>query len=143
MPTSKSEQQLSGRQQICYLDSSVALRVLLRHSPKAVNWFNEQVDLGCSFVSSRVLELEMVRVFRRERLDIEMVLEFVAGFTLLRVDDALLGEAASIRPHIKSLDALHLASAGRIGVNSALIVTHDVNMARVAGQLGFAVHDPV
>lgn len=94
-------------------------------------------------VSSRILELEMVRVLRREGIDVQEVHDFVAQFVLLRIDDALARDAAAIRPHIKTLDALHLASAQRLGVGAVTIVTHDMNLAHVADALGFDVFDPV
>ena len=128
---------------IWYLDSSVALRVLLGHSEQAAQWFDERAVAGDSFTSSRLLVLEMMRVYRREGLPVREVAEFVRELTLLNVDDALVSEAAAIRPHIKPLDALHLASAQRIGAGAATVVTHDATMARVADALGFDVLDPV
>lgn len=128
---------------IWYLDSSVALRVLLAHSVEAAEWFDERAFAGDAFASSRLLELELTRVFRRESLDVVEVADFVAELTLLTVDDALVAEAAAIVPHLRSLDALHLAAAQRIGVDAVTIVTHDLGMAKTAESLGFAVHDPV
>ena len=126
-----------------YLDSSVALRILLGHSAEAIHWYDARVSGGDDFVSSSILVLEMTRVLRRESLNPDIVDEFVSQLTLLKVDDALIAEASAIRPHIKSLDALHLASAQRLGVASAAIATHDLNMNRVAQLLGFEVTDPV
>lgn len=126
-----------------YLDSSVALRIVLGHSTSAIDWFNDMRDQGARMVSSRLLELEMTQVLRRESLPITWAEEFIDRLLLLRLDDALLVEAAAIRPHIKTLDALHLASARRIGAGHVTVATHDANMARVAEQLGFAVVDPV
>ena len=126
-----------------YLDSSVALRILLGHSAAAIRWLDERAACGDTFVSSRLLELEMTRVLRRESLDPTLAREFIAEMALLKLDDALISEAAAIRPHIKTLDALHLASAQRLGVTAVTIVTHDANMKRVADGLGFEVHDPV
>lgn len=128
---------------IWYLDSSVALRILLGHSARAIAWFDERAAAQDRFVSSRLLQLEMTRVFRREGLDVRDVDGFVAELALLRVDDDLLADAAAIRPHVKSLDALHLASAQRIGTGEVTILTHDAAMARTADMLGFAVFDPV
>lgn len=138
--TLRSERSLVRR---WYLDSSVALRVLLGQDAAAVRWFDERFEGGDVFVSSRLLELEMTRVLRRESIETSLVAEFVSELALLSVDDALIAEAAAIRPHIKSLDALHLASAQRLGVTAVVIATHDANMARVADALGFDVHDPV
>jgi predicted nucleic acid-binding protein len=128
---------------IWYIDSSVALRVLLGHSERAALWCDERADAGDSFVSSRLLVLEMMRVYRREGLPVSEVQDYVAELTLLAVDGALIAEAAAIRPHITSLDALHLASAQRIGAGMVTVITHDATMAKVADALGFDVFDPV
>lgn len=140
MPTSRSE---ASDRTLWYLDASVALRMLLGHSDSAATWFDERAAAGDAFVSSRLLTLEMMRVYRREHLPVQEVSDFVAELTLLGVDDALIHEAAAIRPHIKSLDALHLASAQRIGAGAVQMVTHDATMAKVADSLGFDVVDPV
>lgn len=59
------------------------------------------------------------------------------------VDHAVLQEAEAIVPHIRTLDAIHLASALRSGRPDLTIVTHDRVMKSVAEQIGFPVHDPV
>lgn len=144
MPTSdasRSEQMEAAR--VWYLDSSVGLRIALEHSPSATRWYDEQTAAGAPVASSRILHLEMTRVLRRELLDVSRADDFVDELTLLRVDDDLIAEARAIEPHIKSLDALHLASAQRIGTAHTTVVTHDANMAAVAKSLGFEVHDPV
>lgn len=126
-----------------YLDSSVALRILLGHSQAAIDWYDSRAAAGDAFVSSRLLHLEMVRVLRREVLDVGQADEFVAELTLLHVDNALVREAAAIQPHVRSLDSLHLASALRVGAGNIGLVTHDSAMASVARGLGFHVYDPV
>ncbi|MBS3182892.1 PIN domain-containing protein [Leucobacter manosquensis] len=126
-----------------YLDTSVALRILLGHSQSAIDWYDNLADRRATFVSSRILELEMKRVLRRESIAVDGADEFLSELALLAVDNRLITEAAAIRPHIKSLDALHLASAQRIGAGNVTIVTHDANMTTVADSLGFDVVDPV
>ena len=81
-------------------------------------------------VSSWLLELEMTRVLRRESLPITWARSSSTGFCFCVSTTALLVEAAAIRPHIKTLDALHLASARRIGAGHVTVATHDANMAR-------------
>ncbi|NLE98999.1 MAG: type II toxin-antitoxin system VapC family toxin [Propionibacterium sp.] len=71
-----------------------------------------------------------------------MATDFTDELVLMRIDDALMAEAAAIRPHVKTLDALHLASAQRVGVTNVTVVTHDATMLRVADALGFDVLDP-
>ena len=59
------------------------------------------------------------------------------------LDHAVLQEAEAIVPHIRTLDAVHLGSALRSGLDDLTIVTHDHAMVAVATQIGFRVHDPV
>jgi predicted nucleic acid-binding protein len=127
---------------IHYLDTSVAAHILLEDNDSAVAWF-EELALDEPVQSSRLLELELLRLFRRCGLELSRVDDFLEDVTLLVVDDALLKEAAAIRPHVRSLDAIHLASAQRLGAASTTIVTHDAQMARATDALGFALHDPV
>lgn len=126
-----------------YLDSSTALAITLGANRPAASWYEQCCERGDRFTSSRLLELEMVRVLRRESLDPAIARQFTNELTLTRVDDDLIDEAAALRPHVKALDALHLATANRIGAAIVTIVTHDANMARTAEQLGFDVLDPV
>ncbi len=127
-----------------YLDTSIAVRILLGHSPKAARWFDTTTgDVDVSVVSSRLLRTELTRVLRREGhpvLDRDHILDRIG---IIPLDHAVLNEAEAIISHVKSLDAIHLASALRSGLDDITIVTHDKNMTAVAEQLGFPVHDPV
>ncbi|WP_062465111.1 PIN domain-containing protein [Demequina soli] len=124
-----------------YLDTSVALRVMLGHDAGATAWY-ASTEPG-TVVSSRLLHLECVRALRRDGLATRVADEFAAELVLLGVDSALVAEAASIRPHVTTLDALHLASAMRLGAAATTIVSHDRTMLTVGEALGFATHDPV
>ncbi|WP_245554962.1 type II toxin-antitoxin system VapC family toxin [Nesterenkonia alba] len=127
-----------------YLDTSVALRILLGDSPAAALWFEDAVESPAdSVISSRVLRTEMTRALRRLRQPIDrrsQILDFVG---LVPLDHAMLQEAEAIVPHIKTLDAIHLASALRSGVEDLVIATHDRNMRSIAEELGFEILDPV
>ena len=72
--------------------------------------------------------------------DRDQIVDFIDTVPL---DHAVLSEAEAIVPHIRTLDALHLASAVRCGLDDLTIVTHDHAMTAVATQVGFRVHDPV
>ena len=60
---------------------------------------------------------------------------------VLPISDALLAEAEAITRHIKTLDAIHLASVIRSGLD-ATVVSHDATMLSVADELGYATLDP-
>ena len=62
---------------------------------------------------------------------------------LVRVNDQVLGGAGVLLPiELRSLDAIHLATAGRIGRDLGEIVTYEQRMAFAAQQMGFKVASP-
>lgn len=125
-----------------YLDTSVAVHALLGDEATE-GWFDAiTADEAHDLVSSRILRTELTRVLRREELpvsDRNAVLDHVA---LVRLTEAILTSAESIAAHLKTLDAIHLASAMATGADT-VVVTHDVQLHAVAGALGFSTLDPV
>ncbi|GAB96225.1 hypothetical protein BJY21_004436 [Kineosphaera limosa] len=127
-----------------YLDSSVGLRILLGHSPAAARWFDSATGSPRDrVISSRLLRTEMTRALRRLGEPLETRRAVLDHVGIVPLDHAVLQEAEAIVPHLKSLDAIHLGSALRSGVEGIVIATHDRAMAVVAGELGLDVHDPV
>ena len=62
---------------------------------------------------------------------------------LVRVNDAVLSQAGTMLPvELGSLDAIHLATAGRIGADLGEIVTYDQRMAAAARSMGYKVSSP-
>ncbi|MFT4164731.1 MAG: type II toxin-antitoxin system VapC family toxin [Microlunatus sp.] len=127
-----------------YLDTSVAVRILFGHSPSAATWFDRVTgDPNTLILSSRLLRTELTRALRREGLPVRHRAEILDHLDTVGVDHAVLHEAEAIIPHIRTLDAIHLASALRSGNSELTIVTHDRVMKSVAEQVGFSVFDPV
>ncbi|MEG9492621.1 MULTISPECIES: type II toxin-antitoxin system VapC family toxin [Microbacterium] len=125
-----------------YLDSSVAVRILYG-DVSAARWFDEVTgDDDAVVFSSRLLRTELTRVLRRDRKPLASRDEIVDYLSLVPIDDVILAEAEAIVPHIKTLDAIHLASLIHTGID-ATVVTHDDTMRAVAETIGFRVFDPV
>jgi predicted nucleic acid-binding protein len=62
---------------------------------------------------------------------------------LVRINDRILSLAGQMLPvELRSLDAIHLATAHRIGTDLGQLVTYDVRMANAAKQLGIRVASP-
>lgn len=126
-----------------YLDTSVALRALLGHSPSAAAWIDDvSGDPTHELVTSRLLQTELTRVLRRERLPVSLRNEVLDVLDILPITDGVLAAAESIEPHVKTLDAVHLGSVIAAGID-ATIVTHDAGMTAAAEHLGYPCHDPV
>lgn len=128
-------------EQIVYLDSSVALRTIL-DVPERERLQSWMAASDTTYVSSRLLRTEVIRVLRREgrpMLDGAPLLDRVGMFEVTREAHTV---AESIERHVKTLDALHLATALLVGAPLTL-ATHDSNMKVAAQHLGLSVVDPV
>jgi len=96
------------------------------------------------YVSSALLTVEAIRACarygKRYADDAGM---FLGGLALLPLDDAVLAEAASLRPvGLRSLDALHLATALSVADEIGCFVTYDQRLADAAGDQGLNVIRP-
>lgn len=125
-----------------YLDTSTAVLALFGHS-EASSWFDAvTADEDHRVVSSRLLRTELTRVLRREGREVsrrDEVLDHVEGILFT---PKVLTIAESIVPHVKTLDAIHLASVIYTGLDFT-IATHDETMKRVCAELGYPTYDPV
>lgn len=126
---------------IIYLDSSVALRTILDvpERSRLQRWMDSP---GTVHVSSRLLRTEVIRVLRRDSRplsDGSPLLDRVGLLDIVRETHTI---AESIERHVKTLDALHLATALLIG-EPVTVASHDAAMKAAARHLGFKVHDPV
>lgn len=62
---------------------------------------------------------------------------------LLRVNDRVLTAAGRMLPEdLRSLDAVHLATAGQLGKALRGVVTYDLRMADAARAIGWSVSSP-
>ena len=128
---------------VFYLDTSVALRALLGHSPSAALWIDQTTsDARHQVVSSRILRTELTRVLRREGLPVNLRDEILDVLAIVPVTDGVLAAAEAIEPHVKTLDAIHLGSVIAAGLD-ATIVSHDTAMIAAATSLGYSILDPV
>jgi len=125
-----------------YLDSSALVKLVIREpESRALRTFVRRHPGGSTCALARV---EVVRAVRKQgALAMGRARELVERFDLLRIDDALL-DAASLVPvdELRSLDALHLAAAQRLGRDLAVVVSYDERMLAAARALGMPVTSP-
>jgi uncharacterized protein len=120
---------------IWYLDTSAALKLLVEEAESDA--LARAIDReGPDLVACWLLETEMRRAAHREpALTQQAVTELLEGIDLYEVPSALFREAGLLAgTQLRSLDALHLAAAVRIGVDR--VVTYDARMAGSAEFLG-------
>lgn len=126
---------------IVYLDSSVALRTIL-DVPDRVRLQTWMQTPGRLHVSSRLLRTEVVRVLRRDARLLTDGTPLLDRVGLLDITRETHTVAESIERHIRTLDALHLATALLVG-EQVTVASHDATMKAVAEHLGLKVTDPV
>ena len=69
--------------------------------------------------------------------------EVLARIDLVRINDRVLAAAGAMLPiDLRSLDAIHLASAHQLGTDLARIVTYEDRMAAAAEDFGWTVARP-
>jgi predicted nucleic acid-binding protein len=96
-------------------------------------------------VSSALLGVEAIRACGRYKGSYASEARaFLEGVALLPLDDAVLDEAASIDPaELRSLDALHLATALSIRDEIGAFITYDERLASTATAHGLPVSQPI
>lgn len=96
-------------------------------------------------VSSRVAAVEVRRVVGRQARPgyAEQVDALLEGVTLIDLTDAIVRAAGTAAPAtLRSLDAIHLASAASIADSLTALVTYDRRLADAAADAGIAVAAP-
>jgi uncharacterized protein len=126
---------------LVYLDSSVAMRTIL-NVPDRLRIQSWMRAPRMTFVSSRLLRTEVIRVLRRDGRSLAEATPLLDRVGLLDIGPETHTVAESIERHVKTLDALHLATALLLG-EPVTVATHDSRMKDVAAHLGLHVTDPV
>lgn len=126
---------------LTYLDSSVALRTIL-DVPERKRLQSWMQAADATFVSSRLLRTEVIRVLRRDGRPLSAGAPLLERIGMLEIGHETHTVAESIERHVRTLDALHLATALLIG-EPVTVATHDRRMKDVAEHLGLLVTDPV
>ena len=125
-----------------YLDSSAIVKLVVREpETRALLAFLEPRHVR---VTSALARVEVVRAVRRHgRSASTRATAVLDSLSQLALDDALLDSAAAIEANqLRSLDAIHLASAEQLEGELDVLVTYDERMLAAARALGLPVSHP-
>ena len=125
-----------------YLDTSAAVKLVVKE-PETValrRWLRSHAEL----VSSDLTRTELVRVTRLYAPErVTAAREMLDALHLLVITTDVCERAALLEPRqLRSLDALHLASALQLGDDLDGIVTYDQRLADAAADLAIPVVRP-
>ncbi|MBA2473843.1 MAG: VapC toxin family PIN domain ribonuclease [Pseudonocardiales bacterium] len=128
---------------ILYVETSAAAKLLVDEpaSSRLSARLDKAVDQDDALLSSMILETELRRLAVRVDLAQTAVTQLLERFDLVETDRSLY-RAAGLLPgrHLRSLDALHLAAALRVGAD--VMVTYDHRQADAADAAGLPVLAP-
>ena len=122
---------------IHYLDISLAVQAVPPTDERdhVIAWL-----ASSELVSSRLSRTEITRTLRREGRPIDDGDWLVGRTVLVDINRATHARAEAIEANIKTLDALHLATAIDLDF-TVTIATRDVRMAEIAQALGLGTTD--
>lgn len=127
-----------------YVDTSALVKLVVQEAETAAlqSWLESQE--GETFFASQLARIELVRTVARAAPDrIDLAREVLRGLALLRVDDEIVEAAENLSSAIlRSLDAIHLATANSLRTHVSAFVTYDVRLAQAAETLGLNVLSP-
>ena len=127
-----------------YFDTSSVVKLIVPEAETVALQTWMRARAGRTFVSSQLLRIELLRAVARAAPDrTERAREVLNGFALLRIDDQIVEAAASLHPPIlRTLDAIHLATAQTLREHVTGFVAYDRRVAEAATGLGLNVVAP-
>jgi len=125
-----------------YLDTSAAAKLLVDEAESgALAAYIDEIGAEQDLVSSALLEIELRRLAVRLGLDQSAVTDLLARLDLVDPPRSLFHEAGLLPgTQLRSLDALHLATALRVDADT--LVAYDARLLDAARSLGLGVHSP-
>jgi predicted nucleic acid-binding protein len=132
---------------LIYLDSNALVKLIREEdeTPQLLTWLSLQSD--GEFVASALVEIEVPRALRRSQpAALGMVAAKLSQVTRMELDAPIRATAAAyIDPLLRSLDAIHLATAENLvasGKHISAFITYDKRLAAAAVEAGLTVVAP-
>lgn len=128
-----------------YLDSSAVVKLAHSedHAEALRRWLDARSETG--WIGSVLVEIESFRALARHAPQALTRLHPVLDiFELVDIDPGVRILARTVQPAtVRSLDAIHLATALRIGARLTSFITYDKRLADAAMAAGLAVEMPM
>lgn len=127
-----------------YLDTSALAKLLFieTESDALEDWLQHQDRL--QFVTSALASIELLRACQRaDESQMPIARALLKGLSMIPINEIVIELAATIAPgHLRSLDAIHLASAYSIRESITHFVTYDHRLGESAQSVGLHTFAP-
>ena len=132
---------MSG-ERVVYLDSSAIVKLAVAEPESAA--LRRYLRRRRPLVSSALARAEVARaLLPLGEPAIRRGQEVLARLELIRVGDRILAAAGSLLPtELRTLDAIHLATAGQLGGDLARLISYDERLLTAAAATGCPVAAP-
>lgn len=127
---------------VAYLDSSAVVKLVIAEPESAA--LRRYLRNRRPLVSSALARTEVLRsLLSLGDVALARGRRVLRTIELLRVNDRVFEAAGTLLPaEVRSLDAIHLATAAQLGDDLGVVVTYDVRMADAAAKLGLHTQTP-
>jgi len=124
-----------------YLDSSAIVKLVSREPE--TDGLVQLIDDDPATISSALSFVEVVRAVRRVRGDVQRAEAVLGGIALVPIDAGIIRSASELKPPtLRSLDAIHLATALSLTGDLSRLVTYDTRLADAARSMEVVVASP-
>ena len=129
-------------ERVTYLDSSAIVKLAVEEPESAA--LRRYLRRRRPFVTSALARTEVARaLLPLGQAAVRRGQDVLSRVDLVRVNERVLSTAGALLPvELRSLDAIHLATAQQLGTDLARVVTYDERMAAAAEALGWSVAAP-
>ena len=124
-----------------YLDSSALVKAIVEEEQTSAV---RTMMVGAVVTTSALSVVEVIRaVRRRDESHVVAARRTLDAAALIPIESAILGQAGILNPtSLRSLDAIHLASALLLGVELEAFVAYNDQLLEAASALGMPVASP-
>nr|WP_040562925.1 type II toxin-antitoxin system VapC family toxin [Kineosphaera limosa] len=128
---------------MAYIDSSALLKRVVEESESGGlrSWLTQDRADGNRWIASDLADVEVARSCLRAGLGEDDQESAMSGVSLRAIDERVITRARSVvGPQLRSLDAIHLATALIVGVDA--MITYDDRLTEAARKSGLEVLAP-
>lgn len=127
---------------LLYLDSSVIVKLVV--DEVETGGLKDYLAGATALISSALARTEVLRAVLAGGTEARRIAELtLSRLELLRIDDQILKNAGELQPQgLRTLDAIHLASALAFGDSLDEVVCYDLRLSQAARAAGLSVSSP-